>query len=153
MLNEVLMSRLQLVEFFKHTTLSDLTYHDVAQGSQSSGSKLTDGSFHWHFPNVRPSILRRQCRLLLPACMKNLGCKIDMFSAWRVRSAVYRLNVFVTGCSLRLVEKATMLPTRVGLMATKHLEMHEMPRFCHHVFITFSIFSDLILICIYATIR
>lgn len=48
-----------------------------------------------------------------------------------MRSAAYRLNVFVTGCSLRLVEKAMTLPTRVGLMATKHLEM---PCFCHHVF-------------------
>ena len=69
------------VEFF---TLSDSTYHDVAQGSQSSGSELTDGSFHWHFPNVRPSMLRRQCRVFLPAplqhCIKNLGCKIDIFS-------------------------------------------------------------------------
>lgn len=69
------------VEFF---TLSDSTCHDVAQGSQSSGSELTDGSFHWHFPNVRPSMLRRQCRVFLPAplqhCIKNLGCKIDIFS-------------------------------------------------------------------------
>lgn len=52
-----------------------------------------------------------------------------------MRSAVYRLNVFVTGCSLRLVEKAMTLPTRVGLMATKHLEM---PCFCHHVFYFFT---------------